>query len=118
VPAPASLDEPPLPVTFSSTLGVNKEVNRMARSQEIFYAVVGAGDLAVEKVRGISKLADQKTTRKYYLDFIKRGKALTTSIKNSAPTKRAVAQTKTARTQVKAATTSIGKAVRLNARAG
>ncbi len=89
----------------------------MANTQEIFYAVVGAGDLAVEKVRGIGKFADQKTTRKYYRDFIKRGKALTTTIKNSAPTKRAVAQTKTARTQVKAATTSLGKAVRLNARA-
>jgi hypothetical protein len=117
VPAPASLDEPPLPVTFSSTLEVIKEVNRMARSQEIFYAVVGAGDLAVEKVRGISKLADQKATQKYYRDFVKRGRSLTTSIKNSAPTKRAVAQTKSARTQVKAATTSISKAVRLNARA-
>ena len=89
----------------------------MAKTQEIFYAVVGAGDLAVEKVRGITKLADQKTTRKHYRNFIKRGKALTTSIKNSGPTKRAVAQTKTARTQVKAATTSLGKAVRLNARA-
>ena len=89
----------------------------MANTQEIFYAVVGAGDLAVEKVRGLGRLADQKTTRKHYRDFIKRGKALTTSIKNSAPTKRAVAQTKSARTQVKAASTSIGKAVRLNARA-
>ncbi|MQB00349.1 MAG: hypothetical protein GEU78_08670 [Actinobacteria bacterium] len=89
----------------------------MARSQEIFYAVVGAGDLAVEKIRGIGKLADQKTTQKYYRDFVRRGKSLTTSIKNSAPTKRAVAQTKSARTQVKAATTSIGKAVRLNASA-
>ena len=89
----------------------------MANTQELFYAVVGAGDLAVEKVRGISKLTDQKATQKYYKDFIKRGKALTTSIKNSTPTKRAVAQTKTARTQVKAATTSITKAVRLNARA-
>jgi len=89
----------------------------MAKRQEILYAIVGAGDLAVEKVRGIGKFADQKTQKKYYRDFIKRGKALTTTIKNSAPTKRAVAQTKTARTQVKAATTSISKAVRLNARA-
>jgi hypothetical protein len=89
----------------------------MATTQELFYAVVGAGDLAVEKVRGLGKLTDKKATRKYYRDFIKRGKALTTTVKNSAPTKRAVEQTKTARTQVKAATTSIGKAVRLNARA-
>ena len=89
----------------------------MANTQEILYAVVGAGDLAVEKVRGISKLADQKTTQKYYKDFIKRGKSLTTSIKNSAPTKRAVAQTKTARTQVKAATTSVTKAVKANTKA-
>jgi hypothetical protein len=92
-------------------------VKELAKTQELFYAVVGAGDLAVEKVRGLSKFADQKTTRKYYRDFIKRGKSLTTSIKNSGATKRAVAQTKTARTQVKAATTSLGKAVRLNASA-
>ncbi len=86
----------------------------MARAEELLYAVVGAGDFAVEKVADIRKIADRQTTEKAYNDFIKRGRALSKRIRNSARTKQAVAQTKTARTQVKAATTSIGKAVRAN----
>ena len=52
-----------------------------------------------------------------YNDFVKRDRTLSTRIKNSGPTKRAVAQTKTARTQVKAAATSVTKAVRADANA-
>lgn len=87
------------------------------KTEEILYAVVGVGDFALEKVRNVRKVADPKTTQKYYKDFVKRGRALSNSVKNSGPTKRAVAQTKTARTQVKAAATSVGKATRANARA-
>jgi hypothetical protein len=89
----------------------------MAKAQEIFYATVGAGEFALEKVKGASKLADKKVTQKYYKDFVKRGKSLSTKIKNSGPTKRAIAQTKTARTQVKSAATSVTKAVRANTEA-
>lgn len=86
----------------------------MKKAQEMLFAVVGAGDAAVDKVRDIRKLATRKTTSKVYKDFVKRGRTLTTKVRNAAPTKRAVAQTKTARTQVKAAATSVRKAVGAN----
>ncbi|MGH2809013.1 MAG: hypothetical protein ACRDKT_17250 [Actinomycetota bacterium] len=86
----------------------------MARAEEILYAVVGAGDFAVEKLADIRKVADRDSTEKVYDDFIKRGRTLSKKIRNSAPTKQAVAQTKTARSQVRAATTSLTKAVRAN----
>jgi hypothetical protein len=87
----------------------------MARAEEILYAVVGAGDFAVEKLVDVRKIADRNSTEKVYDDFIKRGRSLSKKIRNSAPTKQAVAQTKTARTQVRAATTSLTKAVKANA---
>ena len=86
----------------------------MAKAQEILYAVVGAGDFAVEKANGLTKIADRESTMKVYDDFIKRGRTFSKKIKSSAPTKRALAQTKTARTQIKAATTSVSKAVQAN----
>jgi hypothetical protein len=88
-----------------------------AKTQDLIFAVVGAGDFAIEKARKVRKAADRKTTQKYYKDFVKRGRALTTKIRNSGPTKTAVAQTKTAQSQVKAAATSVTKAVRANAKA-
>lgn len=89
----------------------------MAKTQELLYAVIGAGDLTVEKVRGLRELADRKQTEKVYKDFVKRGRTISTRIRNSAPTKTAVAQTKTARSQVKAAATSVRKAVKADVRA-
>lgn len=89
----------------------------MAKPEELLYAVIGAGDLTVEKVRGLRALADRKQTEKVYNDFVKRGRTLGNRIKNSAPTKTAVAQTKTARSQVRAAATSVRKAVKADARA-
>ncbi len=88
----------------------------MAKAQEMVYAVVGAGDFALDKVKGASKF-DRKKTQKLYRDFVKRGRTLSTKIRNSTPSKRAVAQTKAARSQVKAAATSVGKAVGANAKA-
>jgi hypothetical protein len=111
-------DEPPDPVT-STTKELDeraKEVNGMAKAQEMIYAVVGAGDFTVQKVRDLSKV-DRKSSQNVYKDFVKRGKRLSTGVKNSAPTKQAIERTKTARTQVKAATTSVGKAVKANAKA-
>ena len=89
----------------------------MAKAQELFYAAVGAGDFAIEKVKGTRKLADRKVSSKLYKDFVKRGKVLSTRIRTSGPTKQAVAQTKAARAQVKAVATSVTKAARSNARA-
>jgi hypothetical protein len=89
----------------------------VAKTQELLFAVVGAGDFALEKAKNFSKVADRKTTTKVYKDFVKRGRSLSTRIKNSGATKKAIAQSKTARTQVKAAATSVTKAVRANTKA-
>ncbi|CAN5616746.1 hypothetical protein BH20ACT23_BH20ACT23_00190 [soil metagenome] len=86
----------------------------MANTQELLYAVVGAGDFAVEKAKS---LTDRKQTTKVYKDLVKRGRTLSTKIKTSAPTQQAIAQTRSARSQAKAAATSATKAVRANAKA-
>jgi hypothetical protein len=112
-------DEPPDPVTFA-TKQLNepvKEVNGMANAQEVLYAVVGVGDFTVQKVRDLTQI-DRKSSEKVYKNFVKRGKSLSTKVKNAAPTKRAFEQTKTARTQVRAATTSVGRAIRVGSQQG
>ena len=88
----------------------------MARGQELFYAIVGFGDLAIEKATALPKL-DPSSTLKTYDDFVKRGRTFSKKIRSSAATKRAMEQTKTARTQIKAATTSVSKAVQANVEA-
>ena len=88
----------------------------MDKTQELVYAVVGAGDFAIEKARSITKI-DRKASQKLYKDFIKRGRTVSRRVSTAAPTKRAIEQTKTARSQIKAATTSVAKAVRLDAKA-
>ena len=89
----------------------------MPKTQELIYAVVGAGDFTVQKVRDLRVLTDLKQTVEVYTDFVTRGRTISKRIQNSAPTKNAVAQTKTARSQVKAAATSVRKAVRADAKA-
>ena len=86
----------------------------MAKTQEVLYAVVGAGDFAIDKARNLRTI-DAKKAGTIYTDFVKRGQSLSKKIRTSAPSKQAVAQTKTARTQVKAAATSVSKAIRANA---
>ena len=86
----------------------------MAQPKDLFYAAVGIGDVAAERIRNIS-IPDPKSTQKVYKDFVKRGQTLSTRIRNSAPTKQAVAQSKTARSQVKAAATSVTKTVQTSA---
>ena len=89
----------------------------MAKAQDLLFAVVGVGDLAVEKASGLTKIADRKSTQKVYEDFVKRGQTFSKKVRNSAATKQALAQTKTARTQIKAASTSVSKAVQANVQA-
>lgn len=89
----------------------------MAKAQEVLYAVIGAGDLALEKASGFRSITDRKKTEKLYNDFVTRGRSFYKKIGNSAATKQALAQTKTARSQLKAATTSVTKAVRANVKA-
>ena len=89
----------------------------MAKAQEVLYALVGAGDFTVRKMKDLSKI-DAKSSQEIYEDFVKRGKSLSTKVRYSAPTKQAIEQTRTAQTQVKAATTSVGKAIKVGARQG
>lgn len=88
----------------------------MPKGESLLYAVVGAGDYALEKVRDVRSI-DRKRSEKLYNDFVKRGRKMSTSIKNARPTKQAVEQTKVARSQMKAAATSVRKAVGANAKA-
>ena len=79
----------------------------------MLYAVIGAGDLAVEKARDVRKIVDPSV----YSDLVDRGRDLTGRIAKAAPTKKAVDRTRTARSQAKAAATSVRKAVKANATA-
>lgn len=85
----------------------------MPKTKEILYAVIGAGDFTVEKVRDVRKVVDPSV----YSDFVSRGRDLSGRIAKSAPTKKAVDRTRTARSQAKAAATSVRKAVKANATA-
>ncbi|MDQ3957226.1 MAG: hypothetical protein M3273_02770 [Actinomycetota bacterium] len=89
----------------------------MSKAKELLYAVVGAGDFTIEKVRSARRIVDPKSTRVVFEDLVSRGRDLSGRIGRSAPTRKAVAQTKTARSQARAAATSVGKAVRANAKA-
>jgi hypothetical protein len=85
----------------------------MTRTKEMLYAVIGAGDLAVDKARDVRKILDPSV----YSDLVGRGRDLTGRIAKAAPTKKAVDRSRTARSQAKAAATSVRKAVRANATA-
>lgn len=85
----------------------------MTRTKEMLYAAIGAGDLALTKVKDVRKIVDPAV----YSDLVGRGRDLTGRISKAAPTKRAVERTRTARSQAKAAATSVRKAVRANATA-
>ena len=88
----------------------------MPKGENLVYALVGAGDYAIDKLSNVRSI-DRKKSEKLYNDFVTRGRKLSTSIKNARPTKQAVEQTKVARTQVKAAATSVRKAVGANVKA-
>lgn len=86
----------------------------MARAQELMYAVVGVGDFAVDKAKNVRKYTDPKTSEKYYKDFVKRGRKISTKVKNSKTGKQVSAQTETARAKVEDAAKSVGKAFGVN----
>lgn len=85
----------------------------MSKTKEALYALVGAGDFAVAKVRDVRRVVDPGL----YSDFVARGREISGRIERSVPTRRAVDRTRTARSQAKAAATSVRKAVRANATA-
>lgn len=106
---------------------------------KILYAAVGAGDLAIEKARNLApanvrrtlpkrltkvqdRIGDAGTkavtgTFEMYSSLVNRGEKTVRSIRNAAPTKRAVAQSKNATSQTKAAVTSSQKAASATATA-
>lgn len=101
-------------------------------TKNILFAAVGAGDLALEKVREVDRSKIRQISRQrlsevqeilesagakaltdgatFYKGLVKRGENTLKGVGNSAPYKRAIAQTKTARSQTKAAVTSSRKA--------
>jgi translation initiation factor 2 alpha subunit (eIF-2alpha) len=89
---------------------------RKALGDYYVYAPLGAGQLLLEKSREFSGKAfefaqsQREDWVKSYQDLAKRGEKLVVSIRRSAPTRRAIDQTKVARSQVKAATTTVRKA--------
>ncbi len=85
----------------------------MSRTKEVLYAVVGAGDFTIEKVKDARRIVDPSL----YSDFVARGRDISGRIGKSAPTRRAIDRTRAARSQAKAAATSVRKAVRANATA-
>jgi hypothetical protein len=104
--------------TTTSTAGARK-----ALLDYSVYVPLGAAKLAADKAKDLSdrawKLAHDRRDRfgKFYGELADRGKKLSTSIRNSSYTKRAVEQVKTARSQVKSAATSVRKATNATAEA-
>lgn len=86
----------------------------MTKAQEILYATLGAGDFAVDKVKGVRRIADRKTNQKLYKDFVKRGRGLTTQVKNSTPGKEISARTEPVRSQAEEALKTVTKAFGVN----
>jgi hypothetical protein len=86
----------------------------MAKTQELLYAFVGAGDFAVNKVKGFKRFVDRQNNQKLYKDFVRRGRKLSTRFKNSTPGKQVQAQTKVAREQVTETARNVQKALGVN----
>lgn len=89
----------------------------MAKTKELWFAVVGAGDFAVDKVRNVRKIADRKTGQKLYKDFVKRGRSLSTKVSNSTPGKQVRSQTQNARAQVSEVAKKASKTLGVNVQA-
>lgn len=86
----------------------------MTKAKEILYATLGAGDFAVDKVKGVRRIADRKTNQKLYKDFVKRGRGVTTQVKNSTPGKEISARTEPVRNQAEEALKTVTKAFGVN----
>jgi hypothetical protein len=99
----------------------NVDAQKLVR--ESYLATLGAGQLVIEKGRQVSgdvvayAHGARKSLDGTFKGLVKRGEKLEKSIRSSAPTKRALEQSKVARSQVKAATTSVRKAMSTSAQA-
>jgi hypothetical protein len=83
----------------------------MAKTKELFYAVIGAGDLAIDKVKGVKKFADRKNNEKLFRDVVKRGRTISTKVRTSTPGKQFKAQTQNVRKQATDAAKNVTKAL-------
>jgi hypothetical protein len=89
----------------------------MQQVKKAYYAVLGTGDLAVEKSLGLVDRA--KVVRKIggddvseaYTDLAKRGERVIKKVTRSKPAKRAAEGTRQASRQLKGAVTSVRKAL-------
>lgn len=86
----------------------------MPKAQELLYAAVGTGDLAVEKVRSLKRLRDPRVNKKLYKDVVGRGRTLSRKVGQAPTTKKVLAGTETARRQVQDATKTVTKAFGVN----
>jgi hypothetical protein len=84
------------------------------------YALLGTGQLAVEKAQGLAGKARSvrrsPDVAKTYDDLAKRGEKVVNRVQRSAPARRAAEGTRQASRQLKGAVTSIRKAVGLKER--
>lgn len=89
----------------------------MEQIKKAYYAVLGTGDLAVEKSLGLVERAkDIRGIRsgdvtQAYTDLAKRGERVFKKVSRSNPAKRAAEGTKQASRQLKGAATSVRKAL-------
>lgn len=86
----------------------------MPKAQELLYAAVGTGDLAVEKVRSLKRLGDPRVNKKLYKDVVGRGRTVSRKVQSAPTTKKVLAGTETARRQVQDATKTVTKAIGVN----
>jgi hypothetical protein len=89
----------------------------MQQVKKAYYAVLGTGDLAVEKTielagraKGIRKVGGDDVSQAY-TDLAKRGERVIKTVTRSKPAKRAAEGTKQASRQLKGAVTSVRKAL-------
>lgn len=93
-----------------------KSTTRKAMVDTSVYVPLGAGQLVVEKAKGLVGTAwavaqnPRQTALRTYRGLADRGEKLAKSIRRSTYTKAAFDQARVARTQVKTATTSVRKA--------
>jgi hypothetical protein len=89
----------------------------MEQWKKAYYAVLGTGDLAVEKGLGLVDRArsvrkiDGDDVSQAYTDLAKRGEKVFRKVSRSKPAKRAAEGTKQASRQLKGAVTSVRKAL-------
>jgi hypothetical protein len=82
----------------------------MEQLKKAFHAVVGSGDLAVEKSKEMVGAARRGSTRTY-TDLVGRGERVVNRVRRAKPAKRAAEGTRQATRQIKGAYTSIRKAL-------